>query len=403
MNPSIPFHLMAKPSGSLCNMDCHYCFYLEKSKLYPETTEWAMSKMVQENYIIKYIESQDTDIITFAWQGGEPTLLGLDFYKRVVKLQQKYANGKQIDNTFQTNGVLLDDEWCNFFASNNFLIGLSIDGPREIHDQYRVMKGGQPTFNKVYSGLKLLQKHNVEFNTLTCVQRSNAYKPLEVYNFLKEVGSKYIQFIPIVERKLSETKNATEFQLPLPSEEVTASIAEWAVEPLQFGKFLSEIFDEWVKADVGKYYVQMFDIALESWYTGKSSLCIFNETCGRAAAIEHNGDIYSCDHYVYPEYKIGNIIRDDLKKVMNSGKQIKFGLDKSLTLTKYCQQCEFKFACWGDCPKHRFSTTPDGEYGLSYLCAGYKYFFNHVDPYMNFMVNELRNERPPANVMKFRE
>lgn len=400
MEPRIPFHLMAKPSGSLCNMDCHYCFYLEKNKLYPNTSDWHMPNLVQDNFIRKYIESQNTEVITFAWQGGEPTLLGLDFYKRAVELQMKYANGKKIENTFQTNGILVDDEWSEFFAANNFLIGLSIDGPQEIHDQFRIMKGGQPSFEKVLAGLKYLQKHRVEFNTLTCVQRSNSYKPLDVYNFLKEIGSKYIQFIPIVERTLTSTENENDLKLPLPKEGINAQVADWSVEPLQFGKFLSDIFDEWIKVDVGEYYVQMFDIALEAWFTGKSSLCIFNETCGRAAAVEHNGDVYSCDHYVYPEYKIGNVLKDDLNKVMNSGKQMKFGVDKSMTLTKYCRECEYKFACWGDCPKHRFDTTPEGEYGLSYLCSGYKYFFNHINPSMNFMLNELKNERAPANVMK---
>ena len=394
-----PFHILAKPSGSLCNLDCTYCFYLEKEKLYPGAGKMAMSRVVLENYVKKYIESQNTLVVNFAWQGGEPTLLGLDFFKLAVEVQKQYAGWKRIENTFQTNGILLDDDWCEFFAGNNFLIGLSIDGPKEIHDKYRVFKGGQSSHDKVLNGLRLLKKHNVEFNTLTCVQKENAYHGKTIYNYLKEEGSSYIQFIPIVER-IDEKKTGGGLKLALPAKNENAKVSEWSVEPLQYGKFLSDVFDEWVKEDVGRIFVQMFDISLEAWATGRTSLCVFNETCGNAAAMEHNGDVYSCDHYVFPEYKLGNIIQDNFETLLYSEKQKKFGDDKKHTLTKYCRECEFKFACWGDCPKHRFDVSPDGEYGLSYLCSGYKYFFNHVDKYMNFMTEELKNNRPPANVMK---
>ncbi len=399
MKISEAFHLMAKPTGAICNLDCTYCFYLEKEKLYVKNKDWKMSGDVLESYIKQYIESQKTPVITFSWQGGEPTLLGVDFFKEAVELQKKYSNGKKIENTFQTNGVLLNDEWCEFLKENNFLIGLSIDGPEEMHNKYRLYKGGQLSFEKVMNGLRFLQKHEVEFNTLTCVQRDNSYQPLKVYNFLKEIGSTFMQFIPIAER---EAGNKNELlSLVSPSYEDKAIVTKWSVEPVQFGIFLTTIFDEWVRKDVGKYFIQIFDVALEIWYTGQSSLCIFNDTCGRAMAIEHNGDIYSCDHYVYPENKLGNLMEESLSKIVDSDQQVKFGNDKRDTLPKYCRKCEVRFACNGECPKHRFIKTPDGEEGLNYLCAGYKHFFNYINPYMNFMVSQLKQQLPPANVMKW--
>jgi len=397
MKISEAFHLMVKSTGAICNLDCTYCFYLEKEKLYVRNKEWKMSGEVLESYVKQYIESQKTPVITFSWQGGEPILLGVEFFKQAVLLQKKYSNGKKIENTFQTNGVLLNDEWCDFFKENNFLIGLSIDGPEELHNKYRLYKGGQLSFEKVMNGLRFLQKHNVEFNTLTCVQRDNSYQPREVYNFLKEIGSTFLQFIPIAER---EAVNKNEMlSLVSPDYKDKAIVTDWSVEPLQFGKFLTTIFDEWVRKDVGKYFVQIFDVALEIWYTGQASLCIFKDTCGRAMAIEHNGDIYSCDHFVYPENKLGNLMEESLSKIVDSDQQVKFGNDKKNTLPKYCRECEVRFACNGECPKHRFIKTPDGEDGLNYLCAGYKYFFNYINPYMNFMVTQLKQQLPPANVM----
>ncbi|MFC2084274.1 anaerobic sulfatase maturase [Bacteroidota bacterium] len=393
------FHLLAKPTGPICNLDCHYCFYLEKEKLYENTNIWAMSDKVLEHYIKQYLETQNTPVITFAWQGGEPTLLGVDFFKRAIDFQNKYSNGKKIENTFQTNGVLLDDEWCDFFAENNVLIGLSIDGPSEIHDKFRVYKGGQPSFEKVMKGLEFLKKHNVEFNTLTCVQKDNSYRPLHVYNFLKEIGSRFMQFIPIVERKAVDI-NSSELELVFPSYPNAAMVTDWSVEPLKYGEFLTTIFDEWIRQDVGEYFVQIFDIALEIWYQKKSSLCVFKETCGEAMAIEHNGDIYSCDHYVYPEYRLGNILEEQMDKIVNSSQQVSFGKGKLMSLPEFCLQCDVRFACNGECPKHRFINSPDGESGLNYLCAGYKHFFNYIDLYMKFMANELYHQRPPANVME---
>ncbi len=392
---------MAKPIGPICNIDCKYCFYLEKENLYPEKhgkSSWSMNDEVLENFIKQKIASTGLPEESFAWQGGEPTLLGVDYFRKVVALQNKYANGKKINNAFQTNGILLDDGWCEFFAENNFLIGLSIDGPREIHDKYRVDKGGKPTFDKVMRGIGFLKKHIVDFNTLTVVQKDNSQYPLEVYNFLKDIGSGFMQFIPIVERILENKAGGLSLVFP---DKNDAVVSEWSVEPLQFGNFLIKIFDHWVRNDVGKYFVQIFDVSLESWSGLDPGLCIFSETCGNALAIEHNGDLYSCDHYVYPGNKLGNIMENPLMKMVESGQQEKFGEDKRDTLPQYCRNCEVRFACNGECPKNRFLTTPEGEYGLNYLCAGYKKFFKHIDPYMKFMVEELKNRRAPLNVMRW--
>ena len=381
------FHIMTKPVGPICNLDCKYCFYLEKEKLYPEKagaplSHWSMGDELLESYIRQYIEAQSIPVITFAWQGGEPTLLGVDYFRRVVALQQKYASGKKIENAFQTNGILLDDEWCEFLAESKFLVGLSIDGPQPLHDRYRVDKGGQPTFDKVMRGLRFLKKHRVEFNTLTVVQRDNSQYPLDVYRFLKEMGSGFMQFIPVVER-------------------VGERVTEWSVESLQYGKFLSAIFDEWVRHDVGRFFVQIFDVALESWMGMQPSLCVFRETCGSAMAMEHNGDLYSCDHFVYPRYRLGNLLQQSLGDMVRSDRQTGFGEDKRDALPRYCRECDVRFACNGECPKHRFTVTPDGETGLNYLCSGYKAFFHHIDPYMRFMAAELGQQRAPANVMQW--
>ncbi len=398
---SRPFHIMAKPNGPICNLDCEYCFYLEKESLYPGEKRWAMSEEVLENFIRQRIESSPSEVALFAWQGGEPTLLGVDFFRKVVALQKKYARGKRIENAFQTNGTLLNDEWCHFLAENNFLVGISIDGPQELHDGFRKNKGGRPTFEMVMKGLNCLKKHGVEFNTLTVVHRENAKYPLAVYHFLKEVGSGFMQFIPLVERYVKNPAHPEAKVLAPPHYRGEWEIAPWAVEPQQFGNFLITIFNEWVLNDVGKYFVRIFDASLTVLYGRPNSMCVFSETCGDALALEHNGDLYSCDHYVYPEYFLGNILEKSLVEMVNSPKQQKFGLDKALTLPKYCQECEVRYLCNGDCPKHRFTKTPDGEEGLSYLCEGYKKFFKHIEPYMRFMANELRAGRPPANVMQW--
>jgi uncharacterized protein len=396
--PPKAFHIMTKPSGPICNLDCKYCFYLEKENLYPDQHQWRMADDVLENYVRQFIASQEVPVVSFAWQGGEPTLLGVDFFRRAVEYQKKHAEGKRIENSLQTNGVLLDGEWASFLAENRFLVGVSIDGPRELHDHYRVDKGGHPTFDKVMRGIDLLRQYQVEFNTLTVVQRHNSYYPVEVYRFLKQVGSRFMQFIPIVER-VASSPTAEGLILISPASDQQAQVSEWSVEPEQFGRFLCGVFDEWVRKDVGEYFVQAFDVALEAWYGMEPSLCVFRRTCGQAMAMEHNGDLYSCDHYVYPENLLGNIMRDNLVEMAGSDKQLRFGNDKLDTLPRYCRECDVRFACNGECPKHRFLQTPDGEPGLNYLCAGYKIFFHHIGPYMKFMAAELEAERPPANVM----
>jgi len=395
-----PFHIMAKPHGPICNLDCTYCYYLEKENLYAATgRDYRMSDSVLEVYIRQYIQAQPAQHVSFAWQGGEPTLLGIPFFERVIELQQKHANGKTVDNAFQTNGTLLDDAWGEFLARNKFLIGLSIDGPEEIHDTYRVDKGGQPTFARVMRGLEILKKHGVEFNTLTVINRKNSYHPQKVYRFLKEIGSKFLQFIPVVEQVATEP-DANGLVLIKPFARRQSVISDWSVEPLQFGRFLTEIFDEWVRRDVGGTFVQIFDVALESWTGLPQSLCVFAPTCGQALAVEHNGDLYSCDHFVYPENKLGNIMDKAIASLVSTPQQIRFGNGKA-ALPADCQHCDVRFACNGECPKHRFTTTASGEYGLNYLCAGYKHFFHHIDPYMRYMADLLRQNRAPAHVMEW--
>lgn len=394
------FHVLAKPIGPICNLDCKYCFYLEKEALYPQVTKWAMQPEVLESFVRQYIESHNSSLVNFTWQGGEPTLLGLDYFRHIVALQAQYANGKKITNAFQTNAVLLSNEWAEFFKQHQFLIGVSIDGPRPLHDALRVDKGGQPTFDRVMRGIEILKRNQVEFNTLTTVNHANAESPLEVYRFLKENGSGFMQFIPIVER-VSAQSTSDGLTLVLPDFAGASNLAPWSVGPRQFGRFLCTIFDEWVRYDVGRYFVQLFDVSLEMWMGRESSLCIFRRACGDALAVEHNGDLYSCDHFVYPQNRLGNIMESPMAAMVESDQQRQFGTAKLATLPRYCQQCDVRFACNGECPKHRFTTTPDGEPGLNYLCAGYKMFFRHVDPYMRFMAAELAAERSPANVMRW--
>jgi len=394
------FHIMSKPIGPICNLDCKYCFYLEKENLYPGTKHWSMSPDVLERYIEQYIAAQPGDEVHFAWQGGEPTLLGVEFFRSVVALEERHADGKRIHNALQTNGTLIDDEWGEFLAEHRFLVGVSIDGPRELHDYYRVDKGNAPTFDRVMRGITKLKEHEVDFNTLTVVNRHNSQFPLEVYRFLKEIGSGFMQFIPVVERRAIEPASDG-LVLIQPSFDRAAEVTEWSVGALVYGKFLARIFDEWVKKDVGRTFVQQFDVALESWLGMEASLCVFRKTCGSALAMEHTGDLYSCDHFVYPEHKLGNIAEHDLRSMVDSEQQKKFGLDKRDSLPRMCRECDVRFACNGECPKHRFLKTPDGEAGLNYLCAGYKHFFHHIDPYLQFMAAELRAGRPPANIMRF--
>ncbi len=395
------YHVMAKPIGPVCNLDCTYCYYLEKEKLFPQGENFRMKPDVLEEFIRQYIESQNTQEISFAWQGGEPTLLGLDYFQKVVELQKKYSDGRVVHNAFQTNGTRLDHEWCRFFREKNFLIGLSLDGPKSLHDTYRLDKGGRPTFESVMRGLALLKRYRVEFNTLTVVNASNVKHPLRVYDFLRENGSGYIQFIPLVERLPSESNNTGGLSWAEPPEpgQKPSPVTRWSVNAELYGDFLTGIFDQWVRRDVGKVFVQIFDVSLSIWAGAGASICIFAEKCGRGMALEHNGDLFACDHFVYPKYKLGNIMNDSLGALVNSGRQKAFGDSKKTTLPKYCLDCKVLFACNGECPKHRFLQTPDGEEGLNYLCPAYKKFFRHVDPFMRRMDALMSAGRAPAEIM----
>jgi uncharacterized protein len=395
------YHALAKPIGPLCNLRCKYCFYLEKETIYPNNphfSDWMLPDDILEEYIRQYLASQPGSVVSFAWQGGEPTLLGVDYFRKIIALQQKHADGKKVENTLQTNGILLDDRWCEFLAANKFLVGLSLDGPRHLHDRYRVDKGGAPSFDRVMRGVGFLKKHGVEFNTLTAVQKHNSQHPLEVYRFLREIGHNFLQFIPIVERAAVEA-TADGLALISPDSPVRAQVTEWSVEPLRYGKFLCSIFDEWVRNDVGEIYVQLFDVTLAAWIGMEPALCVFQRSCGSSVVIEHNGDLYSCDHYVYPENKLGNIMEQPLASMLRSPQQIRFGQDKQNRLPRCCHACSVRFICNGECPKHRFLRTADGEENLNYLCPGYKLFFAHIAPCMDFMAAELHAQRPPANVM----
>lgn len=383
------FHVMAKPSGSACNLNCDYCFFLKKEKLYPESN-FRMPDDVHEAFIKQLLEAHEVPKVTVAWQGGEPTLMGIDFFRRSAELQRKYAKpGTRIESTFQTNGILLNDEWCRFFHENGFLIGLSVDGPEKLHDFYRKDKAGRGTFDRVLRATRLLQKHRVEFNILCTVNRRNGDHPLDVYRFFRdELGEHYIQFIPVVERE-----NENGFQ-------EGNKVTDRSVRPGQWGRFLVGIFDEWVRRDVGKMFVVNFDGALAGWLGRAGTVCIFGRTCGEGTALEHNGDLYSCDHFVEPNYYLGNILEHPLAELVASDRQHKFGQDKWDTLPGVCRRCEFLHVCNGECPKNRFVNTPDGEAGLNYLCEGYKAFFKHADHAMRIMADLLRRGRLAEGVMK---
>lgn len=390
-----PLYVMLKPIGSACNLNCEYCYYLEKEYLYPSKNQ-LMSDILLEKFVEQYFNSQTQNEVMFTWHGGEPLLRPISFYKKALELQKKYGRGRQVANVLQTNGTMLTDAWCEFFKENNFLIGVSIDGPQEFHDEYRRNKGDLPTFVKVMKGIQLLKKHQVEFNAMAVVNDYNADFPVEFYRFFKQLGIEYIQFAPIVERILPKDNG---LKLTHPNEE--APVADFSVKPVQWGKFLCGLFDEWIKEDVGKIFVQYFDSTLANWVGEQPGLCTLAKTCGHAGVMEFNGDVYSCDHYVFPEFRLGNINTDNLASMMYSEQQLKFGANKHDKLPRQCKECEFLFACHGECPKNRFAKTKDGEPGLNYLCAGWKMFYDHVAPYMDFMKKELLNKRPPANVMEW--
>jgi len=383
---------MAKPRGAICNLGCEYCYYLPKKALYPGGT-FRMSNQVLKSYVRQYIAAQQVPQVHFAWQGGEPTLMGLDFFRRVVGYQKEAARpGMRIENAIQTNGTLLNDDWCRFFAENHFLVGISLDGPREMHDVYRKDKGNRGTFDRVIHGIRLLKDYQVDFNILTCVSAANAEKPLEVYHFLRdEVGAEFIQFIPIV-----EWERPTD-----PQKE--RKLSERSVNGEQYGYFLNSIFDDWLAHDLSKIFVQIFDTSFGHWIGAPGGLCVFQETCGLALVTEHNGDVYSCDHFVEPDCYLGNMLKTPLAEMVGSEKQRQFGLAKRNSLPQYCRSCSFLFACNGGCPKDRTDITPDGEPGLNHLCSGFKTFFTHVDPPFRIMANLIRQHRPMTDVMKILE
>ncbi len=384
----IPYHVMAKPTGAICNLDCAYCFFLSKESLYPESN-FRMSDDVLKNYIKQYVQSQPGNEVMITWQGGEPTLMGIEFFEKATQYANQFKRPHQrVSFSIQTNGVLLDDDWGTFLNRNGYLVGISVDGPEHLHDIYRRDKGGKPTFRRVIAGLDALKRNRVEYNILCTVNAANGNHPLDVYHFFRdELKAEYIQFIPIVERQ-----NETGFQ---EGDQVT----ERSVRPEQWGKFLTTIFDEWVKRDVGKAFIPTFESALANWYGIPAGICVFNETCGSALALEHNGDLYACDHYVEPNYLLGNIAETPMAELLMNEQQQNFGQAKKDTLPQYCLDCDVRFACHGECPKNRFTQTPDGEDGLNYLCEGYKAFLTHIDAPMKFMTKELRAQRSPARVM----
>lgn len=392
-----PLYVMTKPVGAVCNLACDYCYYLEKLNLYKDSSKYVMSDELLERFIREYINSQTMPQVLFTWHGGETLMRPLSFYKRVVELQRQYANGRTIDNCIQTNGTLLTGEWCEFFRQHNWLVGVSIDGPQEFHDEYRRNRQGRPSFAKVMQGINLLKKHGVEWNGMAVVNDYNADYPLEFYHFFKEIGCRYIQFAPIVER-LSPHQDGRHLASPLQQDE---KLADFSVSPEQWGNFLCTLFDEWVRNDVGQYFIQIFDATLANWVGEQPGVCSMAKTCGHAGVMEFNGDVYSCDHFVFPEFKLGNIYEKTLVEMMYSERQQQFGLDKQHTLPSQCKECEFLFACNGECPKNRFAKTASGEPGLNYLCKGYFQFFKHVAPYMDFMKKELLAERAPANIMEY--
>ena len=385
------FNIMIKPVGSLCNLKCHYCYYLDKAEIYGGK-EPRMSEQMLEHFIKEYIAANDVRDVFFNWHGGEPLLAGLDFYRKAMAFQKKYADGKHIHNTLQTNATLITREWAEFFRANNFLIGVSLDGPQNVHDRYRGGKGGASVFDRVIKGIMELYRAGVQYNVMATVNRQSEGRGLEIYQFLKSAGTRFIQFMPVLEH----TKDG----LIVDPQVQGARIAPWSVSPEGYGRFLCDIFDYWVRNDVGKVFVNQFDAVLACWCGAQPGICALAQTCGGNSIIEHNGDLYPCDHFVYEGYKIGNVLETDLRTLMNSTKQVRFGVDKRNALPDDCIKCKWFFTCHGECPKHRFNTTDKGETGLNALCEGYKLFFSHVAPYMEKMKSLLQSGRPASEIMK---
>ena len=392
-----PLYVMLKPAGAHCNLACKYCYYLEKNKLYPTAQRHLMSDDMLEQFTREYIEAQTMSQVLFTWHGGEPLLRSIDFYRKALSLQQKYAGGRRIDNVIQTNGTLLTDEWCEFFAQNHWLVGISIDGPQPDHDHYRLTAAGKPSWKKVMQGIKLLKKHGVEWNAMAVVNAYNVNHPLEFYRFFKENGCQFLQFTPIVERLTRHEDGRTLASL---ADKDEIPLSEASVAPEQWGYFLCAIFDEWVRKDVGKIFVEIFDCTLANWMGISPGICAYSKECGHAGVMEHNGDVYSCDHFVFPEYKLGNIRDHSLIDMLYGEQQQEFSRLKHSSLPRQCKECDMEFACHGECPKNRFMKDKYGDSGLNYLCLGYYHYYQHVAPYMDYMKQELMAQRPPSNIMK---
>ena len=392
-----PLYVMLKPAGAHCNLACKYCYYQEKNKLYPTAQRHLMSDEILEQFTREYIEAQTMSQVLFTWHGGEPLLRSIDFYRKALSLQQKYAGGRRIDNVIQTNGTLLTDEWCEFFAQNHWLVGISIDGPQPYHDHYRLTAAGKPSWQKVMQGIKLLKKHGVEWNAMAVVNAYNVNHPLEFYRFFKENGCQFLQFTPIVERQTRHEDGRTLASLADKNE---IPLSEASVAPEQWGYFLCAIFDEWVRKDVGKIFVEIFDCTLANWMGVSPGICAYSKECGHTGVMEHNGDVYSCDHFVFPEYKLGNIRDHSLIDMLYGEQQQEFSRLKHSSLPRQCKECDMEFACHGECPKNRFMKDKYGDSGLNYLCLGYYHYYQHVAPYMDYMKQELMAQRPPSNIMK---
>lgn len=392
-----PLYVMLKPAGAHCNLACKYCYYLEKNKLYPTAQRHLMSDEMLEQFTREYIEAQTMNQVLFTWHGGEPLLRSIDFYRKAISLQQKYAGDRRIDNVIQTNGTLLTDEWCEFFAQNHWLVGISIDGPQPDHDHYRLTAAVKPSWKKVMQGIKLLKKHGVEWNAMAVVNAYNANHPLEFYRFFKENGCQFLQFTPIVERLTRHEDGRTLASL---ADKDEISLSEASVAPEQWGYFLCAIFDEWVRKDVGRIFVEIFDCTLANWMGISPGICAYSKECGHAGVMEHNGDVYSCDHFVFPEYKLGNIRDHSLIDMLYGEQQQEFSRLKHSSLPRQCKECDMEFACHGECPKNRFMKDKYGDSGLNYLCPGYYHYYQHVAPYMDYMKQELMSQRPPSNIMK---
>lgn len=398
INPfSRPLYVMLKPVGAACNLRCHYCYYLEKACLYKDSSKRVLSEEMLDQFTKEYIEAQTMNDVLFTWHGGEPLMRPLSFYRKALELQKKYGRGRNISNVIQTNGTLLTDEWCRFLHENNWLVGVSIDGPQEFHDEYRRTASGGPSWAKVMRGIQLLNKHHVEWNAMAVVNDFNADYPLDFYHFFKEMGCRFIQITPVVERMVNHADGR---HLATLTDDATAPVTDFSVTPEQWGRFLCAIFDEWVRNDVGQTYVELFDCILANWVGVTPGICVYAKECGHAGIMEFNGDVYSCDHFVFPEYRHGNIRKKTITEMLYGEQQQQFSRLKSQSLPKECKKCEWEFACHGECPRTRFIKDVYGNPGKNYLCEGYRMFFRHIAPYMDFMKKEYMNQRPPSNVMQ---